>query len=360
MHSIGAQKIKLRQPRQLIKQIIRGSITIAATSSSNTATIPAVDTRYAAIFYNGFTTANTAAMDARLQYPRLSFSDKTTVSAVTNTADATYARTVYFTVVEFYPWAIRSIQTGTILLNGVSSANATINAVNTSNSVVLFQGQTHSTNSDTFNYIQGNLELANSTTVTARKDSGAVNALTIGYCVIEFNQGIVKSVQQVSATIAASSTSITAAISSVDTANSMLVFQGFTTSTFATNDTRYIPRADLTNATTVTFTRSGSPSITNPCRAAVVEFHPIFIRQKQKGTTAIGSGAASNTSAITPVDRNKTLMAWSGFTDSANHAANPAVTYGSIELTDGSTITARRGASNTDTVTVGWEAIEFR
>lgn len=360
MHSIGAQKIKLRQPRRLIKQIIRGSITIAAGSSGNTGTIPAVDTRYAAIIYNGFTTANTAAMDARLQYPRLSFSDKTTISALTNTADATYARTVYYTVIEFYPWAIRSIQTGTILLNGATSATATINSVNTSNAFVLFQGQTHSSNTGDFNYTQGRLSLTNATTVTAEKNSAFINALTIGYCVIEFNPGIVKSVQQVSATIAAGSASITGAINSVDTANSLLFFNGWNNASFATNDTRYIPRADLTDATTVTFTRIATASMTTPCRATVVEFHPIYIRQKQKGTTAIGSGATSNTSTITAVDTNKTFVTWNGFTDSANHSSNPAVTYGSIEITNGTTLTARRGSSNTDTVTVGWEATEFR
>lgn len=350
----------MRQPVRLVKQIIQGSIVIAAASSGNTATIPAVDRRYSIIIYDGFTTENTAAMDARLQYPRLSFSDSVTVSAITNTADATYARTVYFTVIEFYPWAIRSIQTGTILLNGVASATATVNAVNTSNAFVLFQGQTHSSNTGDFNYTQGNLELTNSTTVTARKNSGAINALTIGYCVVEFNPGIVKSAQQVSATIAAGSATATSAISSVDINNSILIYQGFNAATFSTNNTTFITRMDLTDATTVTFTRVGTASITTPCRAAVVEFHPIFIRQKQKGTTAIGSGAASNTSSITPVDNKKTFVTWNGFTDSANHAANPAVTYGAVELTDGSTVTARRGASNTDTVTVGWEAIEFR
>jgi hypothetical protein len=75
----------------------------------------------------------------------------------------------------------------------------------------------------------------------------------------------IKSIQRGTITIAASATTGTATITSVDTAKSMCLFLGFTTTwDFASADnwraSRLFPRVALTNGTTVTATRNSSDS----------------------------------------------------------------------------------------------------
>lgn len=79
---------------------------------------------------------------------------------------------------------VKSVQTGTILMSGVTSNTATISSVNTAKSVVLYGGCKDSLNTGTNLGLPG-LELTNSTTVTATR-STASSVGTAYYTVLEF------------------------------------------------------------------------------------------------------------------------------------------------------------------------------
>lgn len=346
-------------PGSLIKSIQTAEITIAAAGTSNTATINAVTTANSTIFYGGFRTANNTLMDASKQLVLFTLTNSTTVTAATSAADAANARIARFTVVEWQPWAIKSVQSGTITLNGVTSNTATITAVNTANAFVIYQGSNFTTNNNELNAIFGRLTLTNSTTVTADKTDATTNSTIVGWAVVEFNSNIIKSVQQVTTTIAASGTTVNATISSVNTASTMLAWGSWAPDLFAVGDTTRWPYTFLANATTLTSTRIGNSAATSVTKLTVVEFYPRFVKSMNRAQTTIGSGAASNTATIAAVNTAKTLVTWNGLTDSANDAANPGTCYLTAGLTNSTTITVAIGVSSTSTKTSSWEAIEF-
>ena len=79
---------------------------------------------------------------------------------------------------------VKSVQTGTILMIGVTSNTATISSVNTAKSVVLFGGWTTDNTSGTLTFAPY-LTLTNATTVTATR-SNTSNTTTVSYTVLEF------------------------------------------------------------------------------------------------------------------------------------------------------------------------------
>ena len=79
---------------------------------------------------------------------------------------------------------VKSVQTGTILMSGVTSNTATISSVNTAKSVVLFGGWTTDNTSGSLLFAPY-LTLTNATTVTATR-STISNTTTVSYTVLEF------------------------------------------------------------------------------------------------------------------------------------------------------------------------------
>ena len=167
---------------------------------------------------------------------------------------------------------IRSVQTGTISLVAATNAAATITAVNTANSFVLFQGCTISTdNGLPGNTARVNVTLTNATTVNAFRQVGTDTA-TVAYTVLEFATGIVKSLQSGEITVSGV-TSNTATITVVNTDKAWLFFRGFWTDDG--NVGEYSGRSSskivLTNSTTITASKSVASNSSLPSYT-VVEF----------------------------------------------------------------------------------------
>lgn len=169
-----------------------------------------------------------------------------------------------------------SVQHGTISTTA-ASATATISAVNTANSLLLFNGQDNP-------YASGNTvydafvayTLTNSTTVTQTRSHTDGSALTGAFCVVEFAPGVVRSVQYGTVSLA-TGVSNTASITSVNTSKSIISYLGQTTNDFNSGsywNTQYNScRAVLTNATTVTATRRSDAGFGGPTvYFVVVEF----------------------------------------------------------------------------------------
>lgn len=156
---------------------------------------------------------------------------------------------------------IKSIQRGTITLNGVTTNTAPISAVVLANARLRYVGHTTDDVGTTRPVASMSLALTNSTTVTATSGL-AFGIQIVAFEVVEYVVGIVKSVQRGSVTFG---TPVT--ITSVVSAKSECDFLGYVTS--GTTNTTDRARVELTNDTTVTSTSGGALS---PVSFQVVEF----------------------------------------------------------------------------------------
>lgn len=126
---------------------------------------------------------------------------------------------------------------------------------------------------------------------------------------------LVTSGQQGSITIplSGSANSNTSTISSVDLTRSIILWGGVLPSAYNRNDLDGI-RVALTNATTVTATRSGVSAGVSYTTYSVMEFQPGVIRSVQRGTSTMSSTTIHNT--ITVVNLAKTFFTFLGISDS--------------------------------------------
>ena len=172
----------------LIRRVQTGAVTVNAASASGTATITAVNVTSAFLVALGVTTtyAGSGTGDDRVSesQPRLELTNSTTVTA-TRDAGTNGTLTMGFVVLEFVPGVIRSLQRGTISLVNVASNTATITAVNVNKSIVV-PGYWSLTVQSSDNVVFHRVELTNSTTVTAYRDTAGVITATVPYQVIEF------------------------------------------------------------------------------------------------------------------------------------------------------------------------------
>lgn len=144
---------------------------------------------------------------------------------------------------------IKSIQRGTIAITGATSNTATISAVAMENCRLVRTGRLYSDNtgSGASSFIR--LTFTNATTITATvaASPGAATA-TIGFEVIEYLPGVIKSVQRGTVTMPTT----TATITEVNTAKSVIDHLGSTAGSGGAIGSSQETNATLTNSTTVT------------------------------------------------------------------------------------------------------------
>jgi len=321
------------------------SVTIASSAATGTATLnKRVDTTTSFIVW-GHQISSAANTENCLA--RLTLTDGVTVTATRDTASATTI-TVYGTVVYCSPQFVKSVQSGSVTLTGVTT-NSTITAVRTDKSAVLMNGFTTSNANANLTTSLCRCSITSSTNV-------AISTNTVGtthianYVVVEFQPDCVVSVEQVAIT-AASGTSATATLARNVDVNNTLCFWGSQQSGGNTR-AQMFSRIELTNSTTVTANWNTSSIVTRTINVTVVNFAPKVIRSIRRGTTTISAGTSA-TSTIDFVDVN---MAWCMFLGFSCTGASHAATLAGIALTNGTTITATLNSSGTDTVSweVGW------
>lgn len=168
-----------------IKSIQVGSIDLNNVTS-NTATITSVNTASAILLRRGDTHALVGNNNDTNTYT-LVLTNATTVTASRFTGEAS-AFPCGFTVIEFVPGLIKSVQAGTIQLNGGTSATATISSVNTAKSWVIDLGFKYNNaapqNASLFDRL---LVLTNATTVTASIVTNPAASHISSFMVVEFN-----------------------------------------------------------------------------------------------------------------------------------------------------------------------------
>lgn len=169
---------------------------------------------------------------------------------------------------------IKSIQYVPITLANLNaSTNATINAVNTSNAALVWLGSNNVTSSYDPQSAAVILTFTNATTVNGSRVGTAGQATVVGI-VLEFQPGVLKSLQYF--TIALSSTSGTATLSTAVSVNNTVLFPlGWKiTTAAASGELDFVfPQLTLTNTTTVTGTLGAlSNAATTTVGGCAVEF----------------------------------------------------------------------------------------
>lgn len=161
-------------------------------------------------------------------------------------------------------------------------------------------------------------------------------------------------IQQSAITIASGATSNTATITSVNTANAMLIYQGLT-ATSTSNVQSVATRIELTNATTVTATRGSSNSDAVTVNFTVVEFTS-NVNSIQAGTIGISTIQTSNTAIISAVGANAFIL-WLGASSATSMTSLSRVST-SVVLTNSTTVTANIGLA-TSAMTVGYMVVDL-
>lgn len=253
---------------------------------------------------------------------------------------------------------LRSIQAVSITLaSTVTSNNATISSVDRDYSFILFAGYTStnttsgrdSSNLGTFGWVD------NTTVNYARPTATSPDALTASLFIVEFNS-TKASVQHVTATIAAASSSQTATITSVTTTDTAISSRGNQTDQTTVNFANSRVNAVLTDATTVTFGRNGTTgNAFSSCE--VISFGSgVLNSNTQQISVTIGSGSTSNTAAVTSVTTGQTAFLYGGWQGSGT--VFNRCPY--IALTSSTVATATRTNGTSSTVTINGSVVEFK
>ena len=244
-----------------------------------------------------------------------------------------------------------------------ATGTATITSVDTSRTAVFFSYN----NAGAVRQTLGNIDIAgtfcrvsltNATTVTATRGSASAFSKDIVVTVVEYSAAAVDSVQQ--GTIAMTDEILTATdtITSVTTPRSVALFNGDTISANV-GDGRARTSVSLTNATTVTATRgTGTASAhTTTSGYVVIEFAAGITDSVQEFEVTISSGTSA-TATISSVDTSKTATFPGGMT-TPQASSDMGHEYCYCALTNATTVTATKGASGGNTVTINGTMVEF-
>lgn len=316
------------------------TITIGSLASSATATISAVDTSKSFLVFGGYTTTSSVRNVSACQ-PRIELTNGTTVTAYRDSTISTTSTTVKCTVLEFNSRFIKSVQRGTISIAGTNSATATISAVDPANSVSIYLGSTctNTTTSNSF-FISYNV-LTDATTVTAT--TAAVSNSTVGFCVVEFQPNIIKSVQQNVFTSTSSATVETSSINTVSLNDSVMFFGGYSTLASAFVNIGY---CRLAAPNSISFEREGTATFTRTYSNTVVEFYPGVIKRVQRFLSPQVSSATLDTT-ISPVSLSASGVI--NLMQSGPATVDPSQYYMTGELTTSTNFRSTTVTSNTRT-----------
>lgn len=168
----------------------------------------------------------------------------------------------------------------------------------------------------------------------------------------------IQSIQKVAITISAGNTSGTATISSVTTANTVLIYDNFTSADTSSAFGQFFAGLTLTNSTTVTATRAISASTSDMIvYCTVVEFTSSAIVSIQSGTITMAS-VASNTATISSVTTANSICFFQGWTNSSTDNF-PGREYCRVTLTNSTTVTANRGTNPANTAIAYYTVVNF-
>lgn len=333
-----------------INSIQQVSITIAASSTSNTATISTVSSTAFIIFQGLTTTENSDSPN--LYRCRVELTNPTTVTVSRNASDGNTI-TVNAVIIDAKSTLVTSVQNGTITITAGTSNTATIISVGTTG-VVYWLGDTTS-NTTAGSARNTGATLTDATTVTAQ--SGTSTTATVGYCAVQFASAAIKSIQQFSAAFTSNTAADTQTISAVTIANCMLAYGGINTTNGSWSGCEY--REEITGTTTVTLTRSGTSTTARTPFYTVVEFVSGVLASGQRSNIILNN-VTSNTATITSVNTSNAYCNFPGWLSAGTSGVDlPRAVFPKVSLTDATTVTATKNTGGALSSTTGYEVIQF-
>ena len=208
---------------------------------------------------------------------------------------------------------INSIQQVSITIPaGATSQTYTLPISVGAKTFFVYQHFTDTNTGGTASEVLARLELTNSTTVTAyRNTSDATFTTTINAVLVDGTDLLIDSVEYGTISISGSPSTGTASISSVDTSRSVVFPLGNTTTNTSSTPNGKNAAVTLTNATTVTG-RIGVNSVTATAGFVVVQFKADVIQSVQQFTTAYTSSSLTDDQTISSVTEANTMLVWGG------------------------------------------------
>jgi len=341
----------------IIQSIQEVSITIAASSTSNTATINSITTGNAFVMWNGQNPNNGGGTNSANAFGYLTITNGTTITATRNNG-TTNTLTVYGVVVEFVSSAVVSMQTGTITLGStVTSNTATISSVSTSDSFIIYGGALNTTTGPySARTVLVAIDLTNATTVTAVRNLGTDSA-TVAYTVVELTSGVIKQVQKISVASTSSSTTEDTTITAVDMNNSMVLDNGQITGSAALVNTN-LYRQYLTSTTNHRFERVGTATTSRTLKATVVEFNTGYVLAKTASLVSLSTAETQKDTTVSMTDRNKVFVNQNGRTYNSGGSTLNSTQMGALS-TSTTNVRIIRNATGSVAMTAAFEMIEF-
>lgn len=321
------------------------TITIGSGQTSNTATLGSTyDTTRSGI-YNEGTNISAAQNVASSSLASLYFTNGTTITAVRGGASTLATITVKADVVQWASGVTNSVQRGeTFTQAGILTATTTLGTpVTKANAYINMLGSNSTSTAQLpIALFRNSVQAGDGTNVNVTRGVSTDGA-TSTWQVTEFVSGVLASaVQEVLITIANTSATQTATISSVNTSYTMLFNGGITHATITSVAQSLFPTVGLTSGTVVTADRTGTVGV-GATRVSVVEFNPSYLKQNiQSGTIVMASGATSNTATVSSVDTTRSLVSWMGTRNNVNSPTNFDRALSTIERTNATTLTVNR------------------
>lgn len=247
------------------------------------------------------------------------------------------------------------VQHFSISMSNASSGTATITAVG-SGAFIIYGGFLDNANGNP-SLAMAYLQKTSSTVITATRNGNNFQGPTVTGCIIDGDTtNLIKSVQQGTISISAS-TSGTASINPVTSANTAVHFMGSDTTSTTMAYNANLPRVSL-SGTTVTAATAASG--TNVVAFEIIEFQstPLTVNAVQQISAASSSSVTSYTASITSVTTGNTVSIWGGDTVETDAAASDKVNmYGNLSASN--TFTININTASTDAKTYNASIVEF-
>lgn len=240
--------------------------------------------------------------------------------------------------------------------SGASSNTATISSIDTSRTVLYWNGKTVNTNSPNSQNLNVGVTLTNSTTITANRTGTGSVSVTVYLTAVQYKAAAIQSVQYGSQVIS-SGTSANATISSVNTSNAFALSLGGTRTGTGTTPQAYTGAVRLTGATTVECMWSTSGNNPTPF-FCVVEFKTGILASAVQNFSVALTSVSSNTATISSVTTTQTVLTYGGYTDT-NSSTGLQTNSPRVELTNATTITANKSSTAGSTSTFYGSVLEF-
>lgn len=284
----------------------------------------------------------------------------TTVTA-TRTTSSTNTCTATGSMVDATSNLVTSVQHGTIAITTGVSNTATITSVTTADSSVNILGHAQSNTNFDFEVNNPIVVLTSATVVTATI-AALTTSTVVSYQVVNWNHAALnQNTQPFTKSWTNSATTTTQTITSVNTANAMLLWGGNNNGNTATSAIDE-QRGQITGATTVTITCGVADSDAIKYAATVVEFvSGVLTQTAQRNATTIAAAATSGTTTITSAATANSALNLTGWAATGTATTSLAATMPSTVQTNATTVTATTGAAvaASKAVSSGWEVLTF-